>query len=90
MQYVQRRVADIVIDLFMMVACMSRATAALNARGPEAEREARLCRAVCGRASQRVKRNIRMFDDNDDELLKAIAKDAYDAMDYPHDLVFGR
>ncbi|MGZ3425759.1 MAG: acyl-CoA dehydrogenase family protein [Polyangia bacterium] len=89
-QYVQRRVADVVIDLFMMVACMSRATAALNARGPEAEREARLCRAVCGRASQRVKHNIRMIDDNDDELLKSIAKDAYDAMDYPHDVVFGR
>jgi len=90
MQYVQRRVADVVIDLFMMIACMSRATAALNARGPEAEREARMCRAVCGRASQRIKRNIRMFDDNDDELLKAIARDAYDAMSYDHDVVIGR
>jgi acyl-CoA dehydrogenase family protein 9 len=90
MQYVQRRVADVVIDLFMMIACMSRATAALNAKGPEAEREARLCRAVCGRASQRIKRNIRMFDDNDDELLKSIAKDAYDAMAYDHDIVLGR
>ncbi|HEX8953543.1 MAG TPA: acyl-CoA dehydrogenase family protein [Polyangia bacterium] len=90
MQYVQRRVADVVIDLFMMIACMSRATAALNARGPEAEREARLCRAACGRASQRIKRNIRMFDDNDDELLKAIAKDAYDAMSYDHDIVLGK
>jgi acyl-CoA dehydrogenase family protein 9 len=89
MQYVQRRVADVVIDLFMMIACMSRATAALNARGPEAEREARLCRAVCGRASQRIKRNIRMFDDNDDELLKAIAKDALDATSYPFDFVTG-
>jgi acyl-CoA dehydrogenase family protein 9 len=90
MQYVQRRVADVVIDLFMMIATMSRATAALNARGPEAEREARMCRAVCGRASQRIKRNIRMFDDNDDELLKAIARDAYDAMAYDHDVVLGK
>jgi acyl-CoA dehydrogenase family member 9 len=90
MQYVQRRVADVVIDLFMMIATMSRATAALNARGPEAEREAKICRAVCGRASQRIKRNIRMFDDNDDELLKSIAKDAYDAMEYDHDIVLGR
>jgi acyl-CoA dehydrogenase family protein 9 len=90
MQYVQRRVADVVIDLFMMIATMSRATAQLNARGPEAEREARLCRAICGRASQRIKRNIRMFDDNDDELLKAIAKDGYDAMAYDHDAVLGR
>jgi acyl-CoA dehydrogenase family protein 9 len=90
MQYVQRRVADIVIDLFMMIACMSRATAALNARGPEAESEAKLCRAVCGRAALRIKRNIRGFDDNDDEILKSIAKDAYDAMEYHHDVVFGR
>jgi len=90
MQYVQRRVADVVIDLFMMIACMSRATAALNARGPEAEREARLCRAICGRASHRIKRNIRLFDDNDDELLKSIARDAYDAMFYDHDVALGR
>ena len=30
-------------------------------------------RAICGQASHRIKRNIRMFDDNDDELLKSIA-----------------
>jgi acyl-CoA dehydrogenase family protein 9 len=87
MQYVQHRVADIVIDLFMMIATMSRASAALKVKGPAAEPEARLCRAVCGRASQRIKRNVRMFDDNDDELLKSIAKDAYDAMGYEHDVV---
>ncbi|MGE5182186.1 MAG: acyl-CoA dehydrogenase family protein, partial [Acidobacteriota bacterium] len=87
MQYVQRRVADVVIDLFLMIACMSRATASLTARGPEAERDARLCRAACGRASQRIKRNIRMFDDNDDELLKMIARDAYDAMAYDLDVI---
>jgi hypothetical protein len=29
-----------------------------------------------------------MFDDNDDELLKAIAKDAYEATQYAFDAVF--
>jgi acyl-CoA dehydrogenase family protein 9 len=89
MQYVQRRVADIVIDLFMMIAVISRATAALNQRGPDAEPEAKLCRAICGRAAYRIKRNIRQFDENDDELLKSIAKDAYDATQYAHDVVLG-
>jgi hypothetical protein len=89
MQYVQKRVADITIDLFMMIACIARTTAAFAEKGPEAEREARLCRAICGRASQRIKRNIRQFDDNDDELLKAIAKDAADAMAYPFDVTLG-
>jgi len=53
------------------------------------EKAHKLCRAVCGRAAQRIKRNIRMFDDNDDELLKAIAKDAVDATTYPFDVVLG-
>ena len=87
MQFVQHRVADIVIDLYSMVACIARATSALLEHGPEAEREARLCRAACGRAAHRIKRNIRMFDDNDDELLKSIANDAYEAGNYPFDVV---
>jgi acyl-CoA dehydrogenase family protein 9 len=87
MQYVQKRAADIFIDLYLMIACIARTTAAFVEKGPEAEREAKLCRAACGRAAQRIKRNIRMFDDNDDELLKAIAKDAVDAAAYPFDVV---
>lgn len=89
MQFVQRRVADIVIDLYLMVACIARTTAELAEKGPGAEREARLCRAVCGRAAGRIKRNIRNFDDNDDELLKQIARDAVDAAQYPFDVVLG-
>jgi acyl-CoA dehydrogenase family protein 9 len=89
MQYVQRRVADITIDLYMMMACIARTTQSLLERGPAAEREAKLCRAACGRAAHRIKRNIRMFDDNDDELLKSIANDAYDATQYPFDIVLG-
>ncbi len=89
MQYVQRRVADITIDLYMMMACIARATRSLLERGPEAEREAKICRAAVGRAAHRIKRNIRMFDDNDDELLKSIANDAYDATQYPFDVTLG-
>jgi acyl-CoA dehydrogenase family protein 9 len=90
MQYVQRRVADMTIDLYMMIACIARTTAAILEKGaPAAEREAKLCRAVCGRAAQRIRRNIRMFDDNDDELVKAVAKDAYDAGCYDFDVVLG-
>jgi acyl-CoA dehydrogenase family protein 9 len=87
MQFVQKRVADIMIDLYGMIACIARTTLSLHERGPAAEREAKLCRAFCGRAAHRIKRNIRRFDDNDDELLKAIAKDAYDATQYDLDIV---
>ena len=87
MQFVQRRIADISIDLFAMIASMARATASLLDRGPDAEREAKICRAVCTRASVRIKHNIRAMDDNDDEPLKAIAYDAYDAAEYPFDVL---
>jgi acyl-CoA dehydrogenase family protein 9 len=87
MQFVQRRVADVAIDLYAMVACISRSTQALLERGPEAEREARLCRAFCGRAAMRIKRNIRQFDDNDDELLKTIADNAFDQTQYGLDVL---
>jgi acyl-CoA dehydrogenase family protein 9 len=87
MQFVQRRVADVAIDLYAMVACISRSTQALLERGPEAEREARLCRAFCGRAAHRIKRNIRQFDDNDDELLKTIADNAFDQTEYGLDVL---
>ncbi len=87
MQFVQKRIADVFIDLYGMIACISRATTGLDTRGPEAEREALMCRAFCGRASHNIKRNIRQFDGNDDELLKAIAKDAYDATHYTYDVL---
>jgi acyl-CoA dehydrogenase family protein 9 len=86
MQFVQRRVADMAIDLYLMVACIARATTSIAEKGaPEAERETKLCRAACGRAATRIRRTIRQFDDNDDELLKALAKDATDAATYPFD-----
>jgi hypothetical protein len=73
-----------------MIACIARVTASIQEKGaPEAEREAKLCRAVCGRASHRIKRNIRRLDENDDELLKAIARDAVDATQYDFDVVLG-
>ena len=87
MQFVQRRIADVTIDLFIMIASMSRASASLFDRGPDAEREAKLCRAACARASARIKRNIRAMDDNDDEIVKAIANDAYEATAYGLDVV---
>jgi len=90
MQFVQRRIADVTIELFTMIACMSRASASLLDRGPDAEREAKLARAACARASARIKRNIRAFDDNDDELLKGIAHDAYESTEYPFDPMPGR
>ncbi len=99
MQYVQRRVADVVIDLFAMCASVARASAALtssDARSgvsvPEAggeldaaERELRLCAGFCSRAHTRIEQALARFSQNDDELFKAIADDSYTGRSYPFD-----
>jgi len=101
MQYVQRRVANVVIDLYAMCASVSRASAALyqkDARGdhamPEAggeldraERELRLCIGFCSRASTRITETLARFTQNDDELMKSIADDCYIGQPYPFDAV---
>jgi acyl-CoA dehydrogenase family protein 9 len=86
MQYTQRRVADITIDVYAMVACLARATAALELQGEtRSAREVRLAKAFCGQAAVRIRRVLKQFDSNDDELLKAIADDAYERTAYPFD-----
>lgn len=101
MQYVQRRVANVVIDLYAMSASVARASSAMSrseARGgtsvPEAggeldraERELRLCAGFCSRAHTRVIDTLARFNQNDDELLKAIADDCYHGRPYPFDAV---
>jgi acyl-CoA dehydrogenase family protein 9 len=101
MQYVQRRVANVVLDLYAMCASVSRASAALtqsDARTgrslPEAggeldggERELRLCAGFCSRASARILDTLARFSQNDDELFKAIADDCYHGRPYPFDAV---
>ncbi|MCS6911753.1 MAG: acyl-CoA dehydrogenase family protein [Myxococcales bacterium] len=103
MQYVQQRVADVAIDLYAMVACVSRCTAALHAHDArraagegveaageidEAERELRLCHGFCGKAAERIRHRLERFNQNDDELMKAIAADSYHGRTYPLDAPF--
>jgi acyl-CoA dehydrogenase family protein 9 len=89
MQIAQRRLADMVIDLYAVVAVLSRTTRAIDRRGEEgARREIEMCMAFCGRAEHRMKRQMREFDANDDDVIKAIAQEAYKDVDgYPWDVV---
>jgi acyl-CoA dehydrogenase family member 9 len=86
MQYTQRRIADIAIDLFAVAACLSRTTRAIEKKGEEgARREIELTTAYAAAASERMSANVRAFERNDDELLKSIAARTYQDGGYPFD-----
>ncbi len=89
MQYTQRRVADIAIDLLAILSMISRTNAAIERRGAEGvRRELDLTRAAVLAAERRIRANLEAFDKNDDELRKAIASKAYTDGGYPLDLFF--
>ena len=88
MQYTQRRVADVAIDLYALAACLSRTSRAIERKGEEgARREVELTAAFANAAEKRLQANVAAFDNNDDELLKGIASQAYQDGAYPFDVV---
>lgn len=88
MQYAQKRIADIAIDLYAIASVLSRTTRALELRGEEgARREVDLTMVFVAGAAKRLADNVSAFEKNDDELRKAIASKTYVDGGYPFDIV---
>jgi acyl-CoA dehydrogenase family protein 9 len=88
MQYTQKRVADVAIDLYALSSCIARATRAVEKRGEEgARRELDLAALFARGAERRLEENVAAFDDNDDELRKAIADKTCADGGYPLDIL---
>ncbi|MCA9531147.1 MAG: acyl-CoA dehydrogenase family protein [Myxococcales bacterium] len=78
-QFASRRLADIMIDLFVLACVLSRAHASIEANGEEgAMREIQIAHVFAGQARGRIRRNFRKIDNNDDELIKALADGAFE------------
>jgi acyl-CoA dehydrogenase family protein 9 len=79
MQFATRRLADIMIDLFVLACVLSRVDSSVKRVGPEgALREREILEIFAGQVSRRVKSNFGKIDDNDDELIKRVADDAFE------------
>jgi acyl-CoA dehydrogenase family protein 9 len=88
MQYSQKRIADIAIDLYGIACVLARTTRTLDKRGEEgARREVDLASMFVAMAERRLAANIAGFDRNDDELRKSIADRAYVDGGYPFDVI---
>ncbi|MEZ4269738.1 MAG: acyl-CoA dehydrogenase family protein [Myxococcota bacterium] len=87
-QFALRRLADVMIDLFVLATVLSRVTAAIESKGAEeAADELSIAQIFAGQARGRIARNFRKIDDNDDELIKELAVHTYERGGYPWDAV---
>ncbi|HEY4014615.1 MAG TPA: acyl-CoA dehydrogenase family protein [Polyangiaceae bacterium] len=88
MQYTQKRVAALAVDLYGVAACLTRTSAAIERRGEEgARREIDLTSIFVSRAEKRMEQVVVEVDKNDDELRKAVASRTYDDGGYPFDVM---
>jgi alkylation response protein AidB-like acyl-CoA dehydrogenase len=87
-QFALRRIADILVDLFVLASVMSRVSAALEEKGEEkGARELEILRVFARRARGRIRGNLRRVDVNDDELVKSLADDAFEREGYGWDIL---
>jgi acyl-CoA dehydrogenase family protein 9 len=88
MQYTQKRVADVAIDLYAIASVISRTSRAIERRGEEgSRREIDLTSVFVSSAKRRLAENIASFEENDDELRKSIAQRTCTDGGYPLDVI---
>jgi hypothetical protein len=87
-QFATKRLAEIMIELFVLASTLSRVQASIDDNGVEAaSREVDILRVFAREARVRIKRNFRRIDNNFDELLKALADDAFEAERFRWDTI---
>ncbi len=76
-QFATRRLADIMIDMFVLACVISRVSSAIAEKGePGSVREREILDAFGWQVKRRVADNFSKIDDNDDEAIKSLADHA--------------
>ncbi|MBI5139280.1 acyl-CoA dehydrogenase family protein [Candidatus Nomurabacteria bacterium] len=87
-QFATRRLADIMIDLFVLGSVLSRVNSAIEEHGlTKSTKELEILEVFAGQVYRRVKSNFGKIDNNDDELIKSLADHAVENERYIWDTV---
>jgi alkylation response protein AidB-like acyl-CoA dehydrogenase len=82
-QIVTKRMAQIIIDLYVLSCVVSRVTQAIEEKGMEvARREVEIAKIIGFQVDERIRLTIQRIDANEDELLKGLADFAVDQEKY--------
>jgi alkylation response protein AidB-like acyl-CoA dehydrogenase len=87
-QFASRRLADMMIDLFVLASTMSRVSTAVDEKGAaHVTRELEILEVFTGQVRRRFQANYAQIANNDDELVKSLANHALDLEGYTWDNV---
>ncbi len=87
-QFASRRLADIMIDLFVLASTLSRVSTTVGEKGAAAStKELEILQVLTGQVKRRVRSNMSKIDDNDDEYITSLADSALDHEGYRWDNV---
>ncbi len=87
-QFASRRLADMMIDLFVLSCTMARVSTAVSEKGAASvTKELEILQVLTGQVRRRVRKNLSAIDDNEDEYVKSLADHALDAEAYIWDNV---
>ncbi|MCH8872933.1 acyl-CoA dehydrogenase family protein [candidate division KSB1 bacterium] len=87
-EFILNRLADMTIDLYAMIAVISRVDSLLKEKGQKkAQKQLTICKTFCEEAWRRIRRNARQVDNNIDPWRKEISTDACEANGYQFDLI---
>lgn len=87
-QFASKRLADIMIDLFVLACTLSRVNTAVTEKGAQgAATELDILEVFANQAKVRIKTNLDAVDDNRDEQIKAIADHAFAAERFSWDTI---
>jgi alkylation response protein AidB-like acyl-CoA dehydrogenase len=87
-QFATSRLANVMVDLFVLACVISRVTAEIEEKGVDAAaEEIGIVKIYAGQVRFRARHNFRRIDDNDDELIKGLAEAAYERGGYAWDVL---
>jgi acyl-CoA dehydrogenase family protein 9 len=87
-QFATKRMADIMIDLFVLASVLSRVDSSIREKGiEEAKKEVEILEVFSGQVQRRIRSNLELIDENDDELVKSLANHALDQEKYSWDTI---
>lgn len=87
-QFAIKRLADIMIDLYVLSTVISRVDSSIKKIGVKAAaKEIEILSVFAGQVRRRTKGNFNKIDDNDDELIKSLAEHAFVSDGYTWDTI---